>query len=228
MAIYLDRTYDLFEMATFGDQFEQSITQYFYSFTGTVPSWVTAEPLPSPFGAYNFPQFEIDIPEGTLGTYTFGVTQTRLSDSSTLTGTITINVSDIAATPLDLPHCQNANLVWLDPSGGWESYTFNGKAQTEQGKGSDSSFINSDGEKRYSRIEEVHQGLIVTTGKVSPMSADFVADAFKAIQAYLWDDAGFVPILIDRQTFRKVRSGESFAEYEFGFMYAIEDVIQTQ
>lgn len=228
MAIYLDRTYDLFEMASFDDQFEENNNIYLYAFTGTVPSWVTTEALPTPFAAFNVPQFEINIPEGTSGAYTFGVTQTKISDSSTLTGTITINVSEIVEEPLPLPHCQNVNLVWLDPAGGWESFIFNGKTQTEQGKGSDSTFINSEGQKRYSRIEEVHQGLIVTTGKVSPISADFIADAFKSIQAYLWDDTGFVPILIDRQSFRKVRSGESFAEYEFSFVYAVEDVIQTQ
>jgi len=226
--ILLDREYYLYEMATFADQFEPSFTQYFYAFTGAVPSWVTADPLPTPFTAFNFPQFDIDIPEGTTGTFTFGVTQTRVSDSATRTGTITINVSEILGQPLNLPHCQNVNITWLKPSGGWANFIFNGKVQSEQGKGSEATFINSEGQKRYSRREGVHQGLIVTTGKVSPTSADYIADAFKAIQAYLWDDSGFVPILINPRTFRRVRSGESFAEYEFEFMYASEDVIQTQ
>ena len=226
--ILLNRTYYLYEMATFADEFEPSVTQYFYAFTGTVPAWVTADPLPAPFTSFNFPQFNIDIPEDVTGVFTFGVTQTRFSDSSTQTGTITINVAEIVEQPLALPHCQNVNITWLKPSGGWANFIFNGKTQGEQGKGEDSTFINSIGEKRFSRREGVHQGLIVTTGKVHPMSADFIADAFKAIQAYLWDDSGFVPIMIDPRTFRRVRSGESFAEYEFEFIYAVEDVIQTQ
>jgi len=230
MAIYLDRTYNLFEMANFADEFEPSIVEYLYAFTGTVPSWVTYYPVSAvpPFNAFNFPQFDIEIPEGTTGTYIFGVTQSKLSDASTLTGTITINVQAISGVVQSLPHCDKVNLVWLDPTGGWENYIFNGKTQTEQGKGTEATFLNSQGEKRYSRIDEVHQGLIVTTGKVALLNADFVADAFKAIQAYLWDGSTFTPILIDRQSFRKVRSGESFAEYEFAFVYAVEDVIQTQ
>lgn len=230
MSIVLDRTYNLFEMATFSDEFEPSIVEYLYAFTGTVPAWIISTPVSAvpPFDVYIFPQFQINVPEDVSGTFTFGVTQTKISDASTLTGTITINVEEISGVVQSLPHCDKVNLVWLDPVGGWENYIFNGKTQTEQGKGTESTFLNSEGEKRYSRIDEVHQGLIMTTGKVAPLNADFIADAFKSIQAYLWDGSTFVPILIDRQSFRKVRSGESFAEYEFAFMYALEDIIQTQ
>ena len=228
--ILLDRTYYLYEMATFADQFEPSVTNYFYSFTGTVPAWVTADPLSItlPFSAFNFPQFNIDIPEDVTGTFTFGVSQYNYVTTVTVTGTITINVAEIVGQPLNLPHCQNVNITWQDPAGGWENFIFNGKTQSEQGKGDSATFINSEGEKRFSRREGVHQGLIVTTGKVAPMSADFIADAFKSVQAYLWDDSGFVPIMINPRTFRRVRSGDSFAEYEFEFIYATEDVIQTQ
>jgi hypothetical protein len=230
MAILLDRDYYLYEMASFADQFEPSITQYLYAFTGTVPSWVTADPVSAvpPFNVFNFPQFNIDIPEGITGLFTFGVTQTKISDGSTLTGTINITASALVNQPINLPYCQNVNIGWLKPSGGWANFIFNGKTQAEQGKGDADTFINSIGEKRYSRRDGVHQGLIVTTGKVSPMSADYIGDLFKSIQAYLWDDSGFVPIMIDPRTFRRVRSGDSFSEYEFAFVYAVEDVIQTQ
>jgi hypothetical protein len=228
MAILLDRDYYLYEMASFADQFEPSITQYFYAFTGTVPSWVTATALPSPYTAFNFPQFNIDIPEGTTGSFTFGVTQTGILSGATQTGTINITASALVNQPINLPHCQNVNIGWLKPSGGWANFIFNGKTQAEQVKGDADTFINSIGEKKYSRRDGVHQGLIVTTGKVSPMSADYIGDLFKAIQAYLWDDSGFVPIMIDPRTFRRVRSGDSFSEYEFAFVYAVEDVIQTQ
>ena len=225
----LDRTYYLYEMATFADYFEQVITQYAYQFTGTVPSWVTADALPSPLNAYNFPNFDIAPPEGTSGTFSFGVTQTQISTLATATGTITINVLDILATPTELPHCVNANIAWLSPSGGWANYIFNGKGQATQDKGKAATFINNTGEKRFSRRDEVYQGVIVDTGKVSPTNADFIGDAFKAIQAYLWEDSGaFTTIMIDPQSFRRVRSGESYAEYSFEFIYAEEDVIQTQ
>ena len=228
MAIVLDRTYSLYEMATFNDEFEPSFTTFMYAFTGTVPTWVTTTALPAPYAAYNFPDFIVAPPEGVSGVFTFGVTQYDYINATTLTGTVTITILSLTENPIALPHCINTNLAWFDPIGGWENFIFNGKAQAEQGKGKAATFVNSDGEKRFARRDEVHQGLIVTTGKVSPLSANFIADAFKSVQAYLWSGATFTPIMIDPQTFRRVRSGDSFAEYEFSFIYAVEDIIQTQ
>ena len=228
MAIVLDRTYSLYEMATYNDEFEPFVGAYLYNFTGTVPTWITTTQMGGFYSAYIFPDFIVSPPEGVSGVFSFGVTQTSIAGGVTGTGTIEITILSLTENPIALPHCTNTNIVWFDPIGGWENFIFNGKAQAEQLKGKAATFVNSDGEKRFARRDEVHQGLIVTTGKVSPLSANFIADAFKSVQAYLWDGAIFTPIMIDPQTFRRVRSGDSFAEYEFSFIYAVEDVIQTQ
>jgi len=229
MAIQYDREYFLFEMANFEDEFQPTVNNDYYKFTGTVPSWITTtEFSPSIANSIN-PQFGINIPQGTQGTFSFGVEHRQVVTNFLLgSGTITINVLLLENQPIVLPHCYKVNLVWLKPSGGWANFIFSGKYQATQEEGKSSTFINSSNEKRFSSKEDVHDGLMVTTGKVSPTSADFIADMHSSIQAWLWDDNGFTPIIIDPQSFEKVRSGESYAEYEFKFMYAVPDVIQTQ
>jgi len=221
----LDRFYNTWDMGHIPDDVATYDGTFFYTYSNA-PSWFETEQI-SP-GRF-FPSFSFTPPQGTAGTFTITVVEffssTGLLNSS---GTITINLQAFVEPPWVIDFCFTTMLVWLDPSGGFESYTFSGKQQLFQDQGNSATYINSESEKRFHRKDEIHQGVVVTTGKITPVHSDFIADLFKSIQAFLVFEDGSVPINIEPRPFNKVRSGESFAQYEFEFRQAVEDVIQTQ
>jgi hypothetical protein len=225
----LNKFYKVWDMGYVKDKFETFDGLHYFKYTGTVPTWFTKEPF-IVGSVNNYPTFSFLPPITTSGTFTFGV-EKYLASTATLvdSGVVTIDVQEQTQAVWNTDGCYTANLVWLDPSGGWESYLFVGNQQAFQDKGTSSMFVNSDGEKRFHRKDEVHQGTIISTGNVSSAHADFIADAFKSIQVYLWGAGNdFTPIIINPETFKKVKTGDSYARYDFEFRYAVEDVIQTQ
>jgi len=226
----LNRFYKVFEMGFIPDELEEFDLTHHYEYTGTLPAWFNKHALGLLFPDKYYPTFDFLPPEGTSGTFTFGVKK-YLFNTGTLvdTGIITINVQEFVADPYVIDFCNSGTLVWIDPSGGWESYTFFGKQQAFQDGGSGISFINGDGEKRWQSRDGVHQGVMQSTGNINRTHSDFIADLFKSVQVYLMQGGNvFVPIIIDPNTFRKPKSRLPFARYEFEFRYAVEDVIQTQ
>ena len=228
----LNRTYRVLDMGYVVDLFSPYNALHYYSFTGTIPAWFAREPYTpgDPASAEHYPTFSFTPPEGTDGTFFFTARKHLASDSSIITaGTVTINVQRQTQPVWKVDGCYSANLVWLDPSGGWESYKFVGKQEPFQDKGSALTFINSDEEKRFHRNDEVHQGTIITTGQIPREHADFIADGMKSIQVFLWETGNtFKPIIITPNTFKKVKTGKPFNQYEFEFRYAKEDKNQTQ
>lgn len=229
MSISISRGYKSRDMGHVSDSVDVYDGAHYYVWTGSPPSWFNTDPF-YPSSTEHYPTFSFTPPQGTYGSWLFGVQKYTNPGVLVSSGLFSIEIEPLDVQIWDVGSgCYTANLCWLDPSGGWESYLFKGKQQTFQDKGKASTYINSEGEKRFHRKDEVHQGTIITTGNVSPDHADFIADMHKAIQVYLWTSGnGFVPILINPETFKRVKSGDAFAQYDFEFRYAEEDVIQTQ
>lgn len=225
----IGRAYWVRDMGTVADSVDTFEGTHYYTWSGTIPSWFNVEPF-YPGATEHYPSFTFTPPEGTYGSWLFGVSKYTNAGVLAENGFFTIDVLPFDSPVWNVPSgCYTANLVWLDPSGGWESYLFVGKQQTFQDKGKSSTYINADGEKRFHRKDEVHQGTIITTGNISPDHADYLADLFKSIQVYLWSNAnGFTPILVNPETFKRVKSGDAYTSYDFEFRFAEEDVIQTQ
>lgn len=225
----IGRAYWVHDMAVFADEVDVFDGAHYYVWTGTIPSWFNVEPF-YVGSVEHYPTFTFEVPQGFSGNVSFGIekyTNAGVLVESSLVAILCESWNNPIWTPEK--GCYKANLAWLDPSGGWESYLFVGKQQTFQDKGTDTTYINAQGEKRFHRKDEVHQGTIITTGKVTPTHAEYIADLFKSIQSYLWtSDGGFVPIIITSREFNRVKSGDSFAQYDFEFRFAEEDVIQTQ
>ena len=225
----ISRGYKNWDMGHVVDSVDTYDGNHYYVWSGTIPSWFQTEPFYSG-STEHYPTFSFIPPEGTYGSWLFGVTKYTNAGVLVENGLFSIDIQPLSVqTWVTDSGCYTANLCWLDPSGGWESYLFVGKQQTFQDKGKSSTYINSESEKRFHRKDEVHQGAMITTGNVPPAHADFIADMFKAIQVYLWTaDNGFQPIIINPETFKRVKSGDAFSRYDFEFRYAVEDVIQTQ
>ena len=224
----ISRTYHTWDMGFVSDSVEEWDGLHYFVFVGTVPAWFTPDPFYSG-STEQYPTFSFNPPQGTAGSFIFGVQKYTLAGVLVDVGVISINVQAFTQSVWNVDGCYTANIVWFDPSGGWESYLFVGKQQTFQDKGTESTFINSDNEKRFQRKDEIHQGVMITTGKVPTLHADYIGDAFKAIQAYLWTAGnGFEPIIITSRDFKRPKSGDAYSQYDVEFRYAIEDIIQTQ
>ena len=225
----ISRSYWVKDMGLVADSVDEFDGTHYYTWTGTVPSWFNVEPF-YPGSTEHYPSFTFTPPQGISYAGSWTVNKYTNAGALVESAFFFVFVNPFTADVWNVPSgCYTSNLCWLDPSGGWESYLFIGKQQTFQDKGKASTYINSDGEKRFHRKDEVHQGTIITTKNISADHAEYIADLFKSIQVYLWtSNNGFEPILINPETFKRVRSGEPFANYDFEFRHAEEDVIQTQ
>lgn len=224
----LNKFYKVWDMGYVKDKFEVFDGLHYFKYTGTVPAWFNKEPFFAG-STQNYPSFSFLPPQGTSGTSTFGIDKYNLSGTIVASGVVTIEVQELSQTPWIVNGCYTANLVWYDPSGGWESYLFVGNQEAFQDKGNSATYVNSDSETRLHRKEDVYQGVILTTGNITPAHSQFISDAFKSIQVYLWSTANsFEPIIINPETFKRVSSKDSYTRYEFEFRYAKADVIQTQ
>jgi len=224
----LSRRYAVRDAGTIVDEIESDDGLHYYTY-GALPDWFEAEPFYTG-STEHYPTFSFTPPEGTLGSWLILCSKKLISDNSLIDfGGIAIEVSPLGIVKHKHSICYTTNLVWLDPSGGFETYIFEGKQQAFQDKGKTSTFKDSDNIKRQHRKDEIHQGIILSTGNVSRVHSDFIADLNKSIQAFLWTAEGeFLPILVESKEFRKPLAGEPYSRYEIEFRYAEEDIIQTQ
>lgn len=225
----ITRAYWVRDMALVADSVDTFDGTHYYTWSGTIPSWFNVEPF-YPGSTEHYPTFTFTAPQGTSFAGSWTVNKYTNAGVLVETAFFFVLVNPFNTDVWTLPKgCYTANICWLNPSGGWQSYLFVGKQQLFQDKGKSSSYINSEGEKRYHRKDEVHQGAIITTGNINRDHSAYIKSQFKAIQAFLWtSNQGFVPIIITEDSFKEPKSGEPFAQYDFEFRYAEEDIIQTQ
>jgi hypothetical protein len=223
----LDRFYKIKDMAMFPDSFEGWDVIHGFKYVGK-PSWVYTEAIPAYPTSY-LPTFTVYPPKGTSGTFTFTIDKYLLSTSTLVdTGTVTIDVQAWDIEPWVINTCNPVTLCWINPLGGIDSYVFTGKKTATQTKADTNTFINYLGQKRNSSVDEVYQGILVSSGNINAIHSRKIASLFKTIQAYLITPTEFLPILINPQTFRQVKQGEATETYEFEFMRAEVDVVATQ
>jgi len=220
----LDRQYDVWDMAMVIDEIEP-FGSGFYTYAGA-PAWFTPDFM---LGIYYFPSYTFNVPQGVSGA--FVITVSKFDGSFVLvdTITITINVTAVITETWNISHCSTANLVWLGPFGGYESYMFQSKQSLEQSGGKAKTFKDQNGLVKFQDRGDIFQGVMLTTANIPTAHIEHIANMHKAIQAWLWTSGNvFVEILIDPTTFKKARTREPYISYEFSFTYAKPDVIQTQ
>lgn len=224
----LSRFYFVKDMVRFPDKVEEWDGVSAFKFP-SAPAWFLKQQLAPLFPDLWYPNFTVSPPQGTTGTYSFAVEKYSFPAGVLLqTGTITINVLPWGVAPWNANLCEGSVMAWLNPIGGWETYTFTGNRQPFQDDGTARTFINSDGQKRYTSRDEVHQGVIASVGNLNAIHSRQISDLFKTIQAFISTSTGWKPIIIEPTTFRQVASNEPWRSYEFEYRLAEEDVIQTQ
>jgi hypothetical protein len=202
-----------------------------YAWGTGVPSWFIRYDITSNIPGLTFGNYLIMPPEGTVGSWVFTVQKLDLQLNVVDSGVFFINVQNTDLTIWKRKWCYTANIVWLNPQGGFQSYLFASNQQVFQDGGNAETFINSAGETRYHRREEVHQGVLISTSPVPDDHAAFIQSLFKSAQSFLWGQglaASGQPIIIRPETFRRVKTSEPWDEFAFEFRMARADTIQTQ
>jgi hypothetical protein len=227
----ISRSYQLHNMAVFPGSLGAWDGVHGYVWSGTIPAWFIRYPIganPNP----TFGDYLIMPPQGVSGSWLFGVQKVNLLTSAVVdTGLFGIYVQATDFQVWKRKWCYTANLVWLNPQGGFQSYLFASNQQVFQDGGNAETFINSAGETRYHRREEVHQGVLISTSPVPDDHAAFIQSLFKSAQSFLWGQglaASGQPIIIRPETFRRVKTSEPWDEFAFEFRMARADTIQTQ
>lgn len=120
------------------------------------------------------------------------------------------------------------NLVWQNPAGGWSSYCFKGK-KTYGVKMQDKK-IYKDGNniQRYYKIESPYDTIDVLSGELPMSHVDFVKSLKYSVQAYIFRNSQFIPVLIEDKEFTLFQDGDGYFFYNFTIKYSEEINIQTQ
>lgn len=121
-----------------------------------------------------------------------------------------------------------ANLVWLNPAGGWSSYCFKGKKTYSVNIGERKSFKTSANIKKYYKIEDAYDTIEVLSGEIPISHLSFVKSLKYAIQVYLLRENGFIPVLVTDNEFDVYTDGDGLGFYNINIQYAEPINIQTQ
>ena len=121
-----------------------------------------------------------------------------------------------------------ANLVWLNPAGGWSSYCFKGKKTYSVDIGERRSFKNSNNIKKYYKIKDAYDTVEVLSGEIPLTHLPFLKSLKYAVQVYLLRESGFIPVLVTNNQFDVYTDGDSLAFYNVSIQYATPINIQTQ
>lgn len=128
--------------------------------------------------------------------------------------------------------CNNSiNVGWFNRLGGWQNYPFSGVKTFEVEIDDTTTFKNFDRVKKYSEIKGVYTGEIVSTGNVPQSHADYLDSLRKSIQAFVYNEETYawdLPILVDVGSYVKYTSRDKMFDIRVRFLYATEQIIQTQ
>lgn len=189
------------------------------------PAWFSFVDGAVIIGIHTYNGYEFTAPPA-LGTYDI------YFDSFDLDATyyVRINVV-IGAYSLFANCCGDRNIVWLGITGGWQNYVFTGVKTFTVDVGKDKQFKTQLLEAKYSEINDVYNGEIISTGDIPQAHVDALDGLKYSIQAFLlnhetglWD----IPILVDKGSFTKYKTHDKFFDVRIKFIYAEEILIQTQ
>lgn len=121
------------------------------------------------------------------------------------------------------------NIVWLNPDGGFSSYTFNAKKKYGVEIGGSSTWKDSNRITRYNSIDDIFDSVIQASGYIPETHVDLLKSLRYSMQAWVVTP-GTPPTI--QEIFNYAKSydlkdqGTGFFKYDFDFNYSSEILTQ--
>lgn len=118
-------------------------------------------------------------------------------------------------------------LYWLNRSGGWETYTFDGRHEYSDDIGDSVRYRDSLGNDHVASIPNVVQKVAVKSGLIPKTVYDLVTGIRYASQVWMYSSAGWQEGYIESGTFLTKREGDRLRECNFTFVFSNTLAVQT-
>lgn len=125
-------------------------------------------------------------------------------------------------------------LLWLTREGGWQYFPFNGRKSFKVNIPEAGTYKQTDYVLRNHSRDGVYDGETLTAREVEVQALDLLASLKQSIQVYYVDDflnegyQEYKPVILQDRDFNKRKTGEKVFDVTVNFIYATEQVIQSQ
>ena len=188
--------------------------------SSTLPAWITNNTINSRTQTW-------DITAPSVNTYYY-YGNVYLRNEFKGAATITLQVVESLFEEVD--NCcsdENINIVWLNRQGGRGNFIFTQRRDFKVNIGDKKTYITKD-IKRYSEINKVYNAVTVYATGLSLNQIDFLDTLRYSIQAWVFINEVFIPIILDVESFDKYNTKENMYDISITFNYAEQLNIQRQ
>jgi hypothetical protein len=188
--------------------------------SSTLPAWITNNTINSRTQTW-------DITAPSVNTYYY-YGNVYLRNEFKGSATITLQVVESLFEEID--NCcsdENINIVWLNRQGGRGNFIFTQRRDYKVNIGDKKTYITKD-IKRYSEINKVYNAVTVYATGLSLNQIDFLDTLRYSIQAWVFVNEIFIPIILDVESFDKYNTKENMYDISITFNYAEQLNIQRQ
>lgn len=188
--------------------------------SSTLPAWITNNTINSRTQTW-------DITAPSINTYYY-YGNVYLRNEFKGSATITLQVVESLFDEID--NCcsdENINIVWLNRQGGRGNFIFTQRRDYKVNIGDKKTYITKD-IKRYSEINKVYNATTVYATGLSLNQIDFLDTLRYSIQAWVFVNEVFIPIILDVESFDKYNTKENMYDISLSFNYAEQLNIQRQ
>lgn len=188
--------------------------------SSTLPAWITNNTINSRTQTW-------DITAPSVNTYYY-YGNVYLRNEFKGSATITLQVVESLFEEVD--NCcsdENINIVWLNRQGGRGNFIFTQRRDFKVNIGDKKTYITKD-IKRYSEINKVYNAVTVYATGLSLNQIDFLDTLRYSIQAWVFINEVFIPIILDVESFDKYNTKENMYDISITFNYAEQLNIQRQ
>jgi hypothetical protein len=188
--------------------------------SSTLPAWITNNTINSRTQTW-------DITAPSVNTYYYyGNVYLR----NEFKGSATITLQVVESLYEEVDNCcsdENINIVWLNRQGGRGNFIFTQRRDYKVNIGDKKTYITKD-IKRYSEINKVYNATTVYATGLSFNQIDFLDTLRYSIQAWVFVNEIFIPIILDVESFDKYNTKENMYDISITFNYAEQLNIQRQ
>lgn len=204
--------------------------------TSTLPAWFTNATQNIYIGNISFPvsrTFNITPPTIGVFQYRANVYKTVRNFNTTFLyeeGQATITLIVVENLFDEIDNCcsdDNVNIVWLNRQGGRGNFIFSQRKDYNVEVGKKNTYITND-IKKYAEIKNVYNGMKVYATGLTLNQIDFLDTLRYSIQAWMFKNNNFIPILLDVDSFEKYNTKENMYEISLSFIFAEQLNIQRQ
>lgn len=201
--------------------------------TSTLPAWFLNTTVDN-YSSY----FTIQPPSTGVFTYNLEIYTTVkifngtswVYDYPRLLGVATLTIIVVDSLFEEIDNCcsdDNVNIVWLNRQGGRGNFIFSQRRDYNVEVGKKNTYITND-IKKYAEIKNVYNGMKVYATGLTLNQIDFLDTLRYSIQAWMFKNNNFIPILLDVDSFEKYNTKENMYEISLSFIFAEQLNIQRQ